>query len=385
MKRIVLLIGLILLAAAELHAANLSPRGGGSAEAYEEIESQGEALTKRRVVNFTGAGVTCADDPGADPPRTLCTITNVPDEEDPTQPADLVATTVSTTEIDLDWTESTDNVAVLGYNVLRCEGADCTPTVEIDTDDAPPYSDTGLTEDTEYCYTVVAYDAADNESTAATKDCATTDAEGGTPAFVKASTPNSTHTGNNTRTTTFGTLPVVGNFVRVVAYMWDSVQPARAVTNVTDNQGNSYAASHVKDATANGIAVRVWCGEVATSSGTFTVTATFADTIADTGLVAVEHSDAACTEQAQNDGTATGSSAIASGSASGAANSLYIGAAAFGQTTATLTSGTWTERVKVDNSGVANVVIADLVGSGSQQMTYTTGGNTTWAAVIIVH
>ena len=79
------------------------------------------------------------------------------DTVSPSAPANFVATVVSSSQIDLSWTASTDNVAVSGYRVYR-DGS------QIATTSATTYSDTGLTAETTYGYKVLAYDAATNIS-----------------------------------------------------------------------------------------------------------------------------------------------------------------------------------------------------------------------------
>lgn len=79
------------------------------------------------------------------------------DWQEPTAPTNLTATAVSTSRIDLTWNESTDDVAVMGYNIYRDSNfLTATPCIL--------YSDTGLTANTFHSYTVTAYDAAQNES-----------------------------------------------------------------------------------------------------------------------------------------------------------------------------------------------------------------------------
>jgi parallel beta-helix repeat protein len=91
-----------------------------------------------------------------------------PDTEDPSVPQNLQATAVSSSQIDLSWSASTDNVGVTGYNIY-CGGN------YLDSTANTSYSDTGLDPDTTYSYTVSAYDAAENESNVSVSDSATTD------------------------------------------------------------------------------------------------------------------------------------------------------------------------------------------------------------------
>jgi YVTN family beta-propeller protein len=90
------------------------------------------------------------------------------DTTEPTVPTGLTATDVSSSQINLSWTASTDNVAVTGYKIYR-DGV-LQPTTVKETS----YSDMGLAASTLYCYTVSAIDAANNESAQSTQACATT-------------------------------------------------------------------------------------------------------------------------------------------------------------------------------------------------------------------
>jgi hypothetical protein len=88
----------------------------------------------------------------------------------PTTPTNLSATAVSSSQIDLSWTASTDNVAVTAYRIFRDNAFLATSTVT-------NYSDTGLSAQTTYAYTVSAVDAAFNESSRSATSSATTLAE----------------------------------------------------------------------------------------------------------------------------------------------------------------------------------------------------------------
>lgn len=87
------------------------------------------------------------------------------DTQVPTAPSNLMVVASSSSEIDLSWGASTDNVGVTGYSVERCSGASCTPVPPGTATNGPPYFDTGLTAGTAYSYRVRATDAAGNWST----------------------------------------------------------------------------------------------------------------------------------------------------------------------------------------------------------------------------
>jgi chitodextrinase len=85
------------------------------------------------------------------------TIT-LPDVEGPSVPTGLTAAATGAHSVEIDWQPATDNVAVDHYDVYRNGGF---------VGDAPSgtsYTDTGLTDATQYTYAVVAVDAAGNPS-----------------------------------------------------------------------------------------------------------------------------------------------------------------------------------------------------------------------------
>jgi chitodextrinase len=90
--------------------------------------------------------------PASEQAQVLVTVDGTP----PSAPTGLKVTPGSTSA-SLTWTASTDNIGVTGYRVLRNGVQAGTPT-------STSFTDTGLTPSTAYTYTVVAYDAAKNES-----------------------------------------------------------------------------------------------------------------------------------------------------------------------------------------------------------------------------
>jgi fibronectin type 3 domain-containing protein len=99
-----------------------------------------------------------------------------PDTQPPTVPSGLVAAVFSSTQINLTWTASTDNVAVTGYKVERCPGAGCSNFAQIATPTATTFTDTGLAASTPYSYRVRATDAASNLSNYSSTASSTTTA-----------------------------------------------------------------------------------------------------------------------------------------------------------------------------------------------------------------
>ena len=89
------------------------------------------------------------------------------DTQAPTIPTGLTATTISSSQINLSWTASTDNVGVTGYRIYR-GGSQITTTTQTS------YQDTGLSAGTSYTYTIAAYDTAGNVSSQTSGVSATT-------------------------------------------------------------------------------------------------------------------------------------------------------------------------------------------------------------------
>ena len=99
------------------------------------------------------------------------------DTTPPTVPTGLTAVVISSSQINLSWNASTDNVGVAGYKVFR-NGS------QIATTARTSYTDTGLGASTTYTYAVSAYDAAGNNSARSGAVSATTKAAVAAPPTV---------------------------------------------------------------------------------------------------------------------------------------------------------------------------------------------------------
>ena len=87
------------------------------------------------------------------------TTKNAADTEAPTAPGNVAVTNVTTTTAKVTWSEATDNLGVVGYNVYL-NGEKVNGTLVTTTE----YDLTALTEETNYSVSVTAVDAAENES-----------------------------------------------------------------------------------------------------------------------------------------------------------------------------------------------------------------------------
>ena len=86
------------------------------------------------------------------------------DTTPPTAPGTPTLTVVSSGQINLSWSASTDNLGVTGYLIQRCQGASCANFALVGASTTASYTDTGLIAATSYSYEVQATDAAGNLS-----------------------------------------------------------------------------------------------------------------------------------------------------------------------------------------------------------------------------
>src|SRR5206468_6173475 len=94
-----------------------------------------------------------------------CRAASVPaDTQAPTAPSGLGATAAGSTEADLSWTASSDNVGVAGYEIWRGPHGGTLAKIATTTGTGTTYSDTTVTGGQSYDYQVGARDAAGNSS-----------------------------------------------------------------------------------------------------------------------------------------------------------------------------------------------------------------------------
>src|SRR6185312_10877460 len=104
----------------------------------------------------------------------------------PTAPASLSASAAGSTQINLAWAASSDNVGVAGYRLERCAGSGCTTFTQIATPAGTSFGDTGLSANTSYSYRVRAADAAGNLGAYSNAASATTSAGNQSAGLVAA-------------------------------------------------------------------------------------------------------------------------------------------------------------------------------------------------------
>ncbi len=181
--------------------------------------------------------------PFVDHPEYVNLIWNpTQDEEAPTNPTNLVASSPTDSSIALNWTASTDNIEVTSYDIY----VDGVNTFNSAT---TSFTVTGLLADTNYCFTVKAKDAANNQSGFSNESCETTTNNG---------------SGANCAEETFESIP--------------SNSGSYADRTWTGDNGFTWNATDARtDQTINGRAITVRAGEMNSASvsggiGSFTVT-----------------------------------------------------------------------------------------------------------------
>jgi hypothetical protein len=177
--------------------------------------------TAAGTTNVTISGTNSA---GTGNATLVITISNsTGDTTPPSVPTNLSASAISSSQINLSWTASTDNVGVAGYKIFR-NGS------QVGTSATNSYNDTGLAASTNYTYTVSAYDAAGNNSAQSASANATTQS-GGTSGGGSATLEN------------WGDSPVA---------TWSDASGGSSGTNVVTTTANIHAAGDL-------VAIAAWC------------------------------------------------------------------------------------------------------------------------------
>jgi len=131
----------------------------------------------------SGAGPwfwTCQGSNGGQTASCMANLSSVQDTVPPSSPAGLAATATSSSQIQLNWITSTDNIGVSTYQVFR-NGS----SIALVTAPTTSFLDSGLSAVTTYTYSVIARDAAGNSSAqSASTSVRTLAANSGVPAPI---------------------------------------------------------------------------------------------------------------------------------------------------------------------------------------------------------
>jgi phosphodiesterase/alkaline phosphatase D-like protein len=249
--------------------------------------------------------------------------TQAQDTQPPTAPGAPVLTVVSSNQINLTWSAATDNVAVTGYLVERCAGANCTAFVQIATPNTTSFNDTGLAASTSYSYRIRATDAANNLSSYSPTASATTAAA--IPiAFrqVASAAPQSSPT---SVAVAFTQAQIAGN-LNVVVVGWNN--STSQVLTVTDTAGNAYGRAVGPTAVAGFATQSIYYAANIAAAATNTVTVTFNAATAFPDIRIAEYSGIATSAPVDVVAAGQGTTATTSSGAvqTTSANDLLVGA-----------------------------------------------------------
>ena len=274
-----------------------------------------------------------------------------PDTQAPTAPGNPAATAASSSQVDLTWTASTDNVAVTGYQIERCQGAGCTTFALLTTVSGTSYSNTGLTASTSYSYRVRASDAVPNYSGYSATVSATTPAASPVAIAFRQTNSYTSASPQTTATVVLNSAQVAGD-LNVLAVAWYNT--TAHVLSVTDTRGNTYAlaAGPTTQAIAGTQAIYYAANIVAAPAGGNSITVTFDAAAPYPDLRVAEYTGISPVNALDVSASATGSGTTSnSGSATTTnANDLLVGASYV--TTGSTGAGTgYTARVITTENG----------------------------------
>ena len=181
-------------------------------------------LTASTSYTYRVSAIDAAGNESSQSSSATATTLAAADTTAPSIPSGLSASATSSSQINLSWTASTDNVGVTGYKIYRSG-------TYIATSTGTSYSNTGLTASTSYTYRVSAIDAAGNESSQSSSVSATTQAAttGGTVLFKETFDNNSFSSRGWYDNTTHGTVVSGGQSGNSLQWAW--AQGATRPTN----------------------------------------------------------------------------------------------------------------------------------------------------------
>lgn len=307
--------------------------------------------------------------------------TPTPDTTPPTAPGTPTATVVSSSQINLGWSASTDDVGVTGYRVERCQGAGCSTFAQVLTPTGTTVSDTGLLASTSYSYRVLATDAAGNLSGYSATVSATTAAAGnGTITFVQVN--SATPRGNQTTATVTYTAAQTAGNLNVVVIGWGDT--TSTISSVTDSKGNSYVvAVPLTRNTNGGLSQAVYYARniAAAAAGTNTLTVAFSAGASFPDIRIVEYRGADLTAPVDVTSSGTGSGTTSTTPAVTTTNAADLLFATNVVSTANTGPGAgFTQRIITADGNIVEDQMVSTVGSYTATATLTSGQ---WIAQLV--
>jgi chitodextrinase len=230
------------------------------------------------------------------------------DTTPPSAPSNLSATVVSSSQLNLSWTASTDNVGVADYDIFRStDGASFAPVASTT---GTSHADTGRAAGTTYWYRVTANDAAGNASVSSNTASATTSSGTTSPAKVilneiLANEPGSTTAGEFIELVNVGGTSIgiggwtltVGTTVRHTFASGTTLAAGKAIVVYGGAAGIPAGTTNAVAASSGGLVLSNSSATVAVKNGTTTIDSfTYSSALSGTDAVSMNRSpDASAT------------------------------------------------------------------------------------------
>jgi chitodextrinase len=300
------------------------------------------------------------------------------DTQAPTAPSSLTATIISSSQVNLSWTASTDNVGVTAYLIERCAGSGCSNFLQIDSASGTTYSDTTVAASTIYVYRVRARDAGNNLSGYSNTATATI----ATALGVLQGNSGDPQTPTSSVMVTFSGAQTAGD-TNVIAIGWRT--PGANIQSVTDSRGNTYmpavGPTILTDLGAH--AIYFSSGIVAAASGANTVTVTFSGSVSQPDVRIAEYGGIDASEPIDAIGFATGTGTTSSSGTISTitANTLIVGANLSATSTTGPGSGFTTRSLSSPNGNILEDRIVS--GAGNYSATAPLSASGKWIMQIV--
>ena len=309
--------------------------------------------------------------------------TSSSDSTPPTAPSGVIATTVSSSQIDLTWTASTDNIGVTAYLLERCQGSGCTTFTALPAQvSTPGYSDSNLLTATSYSYRLRGRDAAGNLSPYSGVVSATTSGTSTSSAISLVQ-----HQGRDAGTTVstslaFGTNNAAGNFIAVAIRSGRSGQ----TFTVSDSKGNIYrqaVALNVTLDSPSGDTLAIYYAEnIGSGANTVTISQSLSASLR---FAIFEYAGVAASNSLDRTASAQASgSSPSSGSVTTSAADLLLGAVMSASERAFAAGTNFTIRDRIPSSSGAKLITEDWIQTtaGSGAATASLSSSDVWGAVV---
>ncbi|MGC2462498.1 MAG: fibronectin type III domain-containing protein [Steroidobacteraceae bacterium] len=333
------------------------------------------ALAPLASYSYTVAAFDNASPANVSAPSTPLVVMTVADTQPPTAPTGLTASPASSSQINLGWVASTDDVGVTGYLIQRCHGASCTSFAQIGTSTTTTYSDTGLAASTSYSYRVQATDAAGNLS-AFSNTASTTTLAGGGPITSIQQNYATPHTASTSVAVVYSSAQNAGDLNIVVVGWYPGA--GVSISSVTDSKGNSYSLAVGPTVSSGNATQSIYYAKniAAAAAGANTATVNFSGSVPEADIRILEYSGLNTTSPldvavgASGTGTALSSGSVTTSNA----NDLLVGADMVLNSFAAVGTGYTARIITSPNSDLVEDQAVAATGSYSATSTQTASG-----------